>query len=96
MAKVLILENQDTGGLYKGMLEKLMPNHFFSWYRNITDAKTHINNSYSVVIFDQRLDNGELGTDFMLWCKKEFPHITGIMLSTHVTPEQLQVAIDQK
>lgn len=96
MAKVLILENQDTGGLYKDMLEQLMPNHFFYWCRNIADAKSHINASYSAVIFDQRLDNSELGTDFMLWCKNEFPHITGIMLSTHVTPEQLQIAIDRK
>lgn len=96
MAKVLLLENQDTGGLYKEMLERVMPDHFFSWCRNIKDAEEQINDSYSVVVFDQRLDNNELGTEFMLWCKNKYPHITGIMLSTHVTTEQLQVAIDNQ
>ena len=89
MAKVLLLENEDIGKLYQELLSKKLVSHQFVWCKDITTAKQTIDDSYSVVIFDQRLDNDELGTVFMSWCKEKYPHIVGIMLSALVTKDDL-------
>ena len=89
MAKVMLVENDETGKHYQDLLTKTMTEHSFVLCRNIEDARNKINGSFSVVIFDQRLDNGELGTDFMRWCKQNYPHIEGIMLSALVTRDDL-------
>lgn len=92
MAKVMLIEHDETGKHYQDLLTKTMKEHSFYLCRSIAEAKRIINNSFSVVIFDQRLENGELGTDFMRWCKQNHPHIVGVMLSALVTRDDLASA----
>ena len=85
----MLIEHDDTGKHYQDLLSKTMVDHTFILCRNISEAKSIIDNSFSVVVFDQRLENGELGTEFMRWCKQTHPHIVGIMLSALVTKDDL-------
>lgn len=99
----MILEDESTGKIYKDYLMSALPNHEFVWCRNIASAQKAIDETFSVVVLDQRLEENtagtisvELGTTFMCWCKEKYPHIVGIMLSTHVTKEALAEAYDKQ
>lgn len=95
MAKVLILENEDTGKTYKEYLMQQLPDHEFIWRKDIASAKATINQDYSVVVLDQRLDHSELGTTFMRWCKEKYPHINGIMFSAWANKADVSEAHNQ-
>lgn len=96
MAKVLILEDEDTGKIYKDYLMKQLPDHEFIWRTDIASAKATINQDYSVVVLDQRLGHNELGTTFMRWCKEQYPHINGILFSSWADKADVSEAHNNK
>ena len=50
----------------------------------------------AVIVFDQRLSNGELGTNVMSKVKRIDSSIVGIMLSARATPSDCAVAMAKK
>lgn len=96
MAKVLILEDSDFGKVYMEYLMSQLPEHEFVWQRDISSAKAEINQTYSVVVLDQVLENGELGTSFMTWCKEKYPHINGILFSGYTNMGNVIEALEKK
>ena len=61
--KILIVENEESGKVYKEILERALNVEVF-WARN-KDEAIHIveNNHIKVALLDQRLEAGELGTE---------------------------------
>ena len=96
MAKILILENEFTGKTYREYLSDQLPDHVFTWCKDINTAKKEVDESYSVIVLDQRLDNNELGTSFMKWCKETYPHIVGIMFSALAKRADVDAAFNNK
>jgi len=96
MAKILLMEHDEIGKHYKELLELHLPEHKIIWCHGIQEAHEKIDKEFSVVVFDQRFDDtGELGTNFMKWCKNEYPHIVGIMLSAQASKSDLEEAFGE-
>ncbi len=88
MNRVLLIENEDTGKYYQELVQKSIENLEIIWVRSKIEAfDAFSNNSFKVVVYDQRLDNNELGIDIMLELKKKDKYLIGIMLSAYATPE---------
>lgn len=88
MNKILLIENENSGKSYRELLLKSIENIDVVWVKGRSDAITAFkNNHYKIVVYDQRLDNNELGTDIMLDLKKLDANILGIMLSAYATPQ---------
>lgn len=88
MNKVLLIENEDSGKYYQELVKKSIENIEIIWVRSRNDALIAFsNNTFKVVVYDQRLDNNELGIDIMLELKKKDKYLIGIMLSAYATPD---------
>ena len=88
MNKILLIENEDSGKYYKELVQKSIENVEIIWVKNRNAALSAFsNNSFKVVVYDQRLDNNELGIDIMLELKKKDKHLVGIMLSAYATSD---------
>lgn len=88
MNKILLIENEDSGKYYQELVHKSVENVELIWVRNRNDAlREFSNNQFKVVVYDQRLDNNELGIDIMLELKKRDKYLVGIMLSAYATPD---------
>lgn len=96
MNRVLIIENEDIGNYFKLLLEKSIENIAVSLVKTRKDA-FHIleQEDIKVIVFDQRLDNNELGIDIMAEIKQQYPNIVGIMLSAYSPPNNTTTAIKQ-
>ena len=87
MNKILLIENEDTGIYYKELMEKSIDNIEIIWVKNRKDALAAYDEyQFKIVVYDQRLDNNELGTEVMSEIKKKNQNVLGIMLSAHATP----------
>lgn len=97
MDKILLLEDEDIGKTFKALLEKTIQTLSVTWVKTGNEAKEKIKTDvYKVVIFDQRLDYGELGIDVMRELQKIDNNLIGIMLSAFSMPHDTIKAIDEK
>lgn len=88
MNKILLIENEDSGKYYQELVQKSIENVEIIWVRNRNDALIAFSkHSFKVVVYDQRLDNNELGIDIMLELKKKDKFLVGIMLSAYATSD---------
>ena len=88
MNKVLLIENENSGKSYAELVKKTIENVQVMWVKNKSQAISEIKKGgYKVVVYDQRLDNNELGTDTMLELKRIDHNLLGIMLSAYATPD---------
>lgn len=94
MNRVLIIENEDIGNHFKALLEKSVENVAVSWVKTKKDAFQILQQeNIKVIVFDQRLDNNELGINIMADIKQQYPSIVGIMLSAYSPPNNTTTAI---
>lgn len=97
MDKILLLENLDIGKNFKAMLEKKIETLSVTWVKSGNEAKEIIKDDvYKVVIFDQRLDNGELGINVMRELQKIDSSLIGVMISAYSMPNDTIKAIEEK
>lgn len=88
MNKILLIENENSGKSYVELIETVIKNVDVTWVKNCSEALSEVqNNTYKVVVYDQRLDNNELGTETMMKLKEIDKNLLGIMLSAYATPE---------
>lgn len=88
MNKILLIENEDVGKHYKELVEKSIENIEVIWVKNKSEAIESVKREeFKVVVYDQRLDNNELGTEIMLEIRKVKPMLIGVMLSAYATPD---------
>lgn len=94
--RVLIIENEDIGNYFKILLEKSVENIDVFWVKTKKDALQILEQGdIKVIVFDQRLDNNELGINIMADIKKQYPSVVGIMLSAYSPPNNTTTAIKQ-
>ena len=94
MNRVLIIENEDIGNHFKALLEKSVEKVAVSWVKTKKDAFQILQQeNIKVIVFDQRLDNNELGINIMADIKQQYPSIVGIMLSAYSPPNNTTTAI---
>lgn len=88
MNKILLIENENSGKSYVELVKKMIENIEVTWVRNHLQAVEEIKKGdYKIVVYDQRLDNNELGTETMLELKRIDKDLLGIMLSAYATPD---------
>lgn len=94
MISILVLENTDVGVEYVNLLREYRQVDWnISWVTNVSDAVEYARkNKIHVLVFDQRLDNNELGTTAFKEIIKENSLVQGIMLSGMATAEELSEA----
>lgn len=93
MNKILLIENEDVGKHYKELVEKSIENIEVIWVKNRNSAIEVVEKQeIKVVVYDQRLDSNELGTEIMLEIIKIKPMLIGIMLSAYATPDDIAKA----
>lgn len=79
---ILLIEDSEYGKVFTDLLTNYDPNWDVTWVDSMEKLKTINNyNVFHVFVFDQRLGNGELGTDAYRYVHKKNPHIQGIMFS---------------
>ena len=95
MNKILLVENEETGKYYKSLLEKSIDNLEIIWVKSKNEVFDFCNReeNIKVIVFDQRLDNGELGIRIIAELKRNRPDILGIMLSAYALPNDATNAI---
>ena len=97
MNKILLVENEETGKYYKSLLEKSIDNLEIKWVKSKNEVFDFCNReeNIKVIVFDQRLDNGELGIRIISELKRNRPDILGIMLSAYALPNDATNAIKE-
>lgn len=97
MNKILLIENEEVGKYYKDLLEISIENLEIIWLRNKKEVLDFFcgGDDIKVIVFDQRLDNGELGINIMTELKQVHPNILGIMLSAYALPNDATHAIKE-
>lgn len=87
--KILIVENEESGKIYKEILERALNVEVF-WARN-KDEAIHIveNNHIKVALLDQRLEAGELGTEVWKIIRDKQGDIKPIMLTGRARREEV-------
>lgn len=97
MDKILLIENEDIGKTFITLLEKKIETISVIWVKNGNDAKKMVKTEiYKVIIFDQRLDNGELGIKVMRELQQIDINLIGVMLSAYSMPNDTIKAIEDK
>lgn len=90
--EVLIIEDQSVGEIYRKHIERSL-NIKATWVKNKAGALKVIEEfNIKVIIADQRLEAGELGTDVLRSIKEINPHIVTIMLSGEANTDELDTA----
>jgi ActR/RegA family two-component response regulator len=91
--KILIVENEESGKVYKEILERALNVEVF-WARN-KDEAIHIveNNHIKVALLDQRLEAGELGTEVWKIIRDKQKDIKPIMLTGRAHRDEVGEAI---
>lgn len=80
--EILIIEDTNTGANYQELLENYNPNWNVTWVKTIDEMKKlNFLDRLHVFVFDQRLDNSELGTEAFKYVHEINPRVQGIMLS---------------
>lgn len=88
MNKILLIENENSGKSYAELVKKMIENVEVIWVKTKSQAISEIKSGdYKVVVYDQRLDNNELGTETMIELKRIDNNLLGIMLSAYATPD---------
>jgi len=96
MIEILVLENTSVVNQYKDFIDS---EENADWNvgiaRSIEEAIEYVKKvNLHIIIFDQRLDDGELGTDAFKQVLKISPLVQGIMLSGMATADELDKAED--
>jgi len=94
MIEILVLENTITGIEYVNLLKEYRRTDWnISWVSNVNEAVEYAkNNKLHILVFDQRLDNNELGTTAFKEIIKNNSLVQGIMLSGMATADELHEA----
>lgn len=87
MNRVVLLEDEDVGKYYIELIKKSIDNIEIYWAKSRSEVIQVIKeNEIEVIIYDQRLENNELGTEIMIELKKINPNLVGLMVSAYATP----------
>lgn len=94
MIEILVLENTSVAYQYKDLIDR---EENADWNvgiaRSIKEAIEYVTKvNLHIIVFDQRLDNGELGTDAFKKVLQISPLVQGIMLSGMATADELKKA----
>ena len=94
MIEILVLENTITGLEYVKLLKEYRQADWnVSWVSNVKEAVEYAkNNRLHILVFDQRLDNNELGTTAFKEIIQTNSLVQGIMLSGMATADELHDA----
>jgi len=94
MIEILVIENTSTGIEYVTLLKEYRQSDWnVKWVYGIAEAIEYAkNNKLHVLVFDQRLNNNELGTTAFKEIIKINPLVQGIMLSGMATADELSEA----
>lgn len=94
---ILILEDEEAGKTYCASIQNAFPEYEVQWVKTENEVLDAIKKQkIAVIVFDQRLSNGELGTNVMSKVKRIDSSIVGIMLSARATPSDCAVAMAKK
>ena len=97
MDKILLLENEDIGNTFITLLEKTIETVSVTWVKSGDKAKEMVKTEiYKVVIFDQRLDNGELGINVMRELQQIDSSLIGVLISAYSMPNDTIKAMEDK
>jgi len=93
MIEILVIENTAIGIEYVNLLKKWQSDWNIKWVSGIKEAIEYATkNKLHVLVFDQRLNNNELGTTAFKEIIKINPLVQGIMLSGMATADELNEA----
>jgi CheY-like chemotaxis protein len=90
--KILLVENDEIGKTYAELIEKTLDAQV-TWVNNRKSAIENVeNNNIKVVILDQRLEAGELGTEVLKEILKINPFVVSILLSGQARADDVESA----
>lgn len=97
MEKILLIEDEQTGKSFRELLLKSIEDIDVIWVKNRDQALSQFKKDwFHVVVYDQRLENNELGTDILLELKMIDENIQAIMLSAYATPTDTTLASKER
>lgn len=93
--EIVIIEDSDVGEQYREMLSQRDPTWNVRWVKSLSELqKLDGIERMHVLVFDQRLDANELGSDAFKWVHDQNPWVQGIMLSGVALAADLDAAQD--